>query len=349
MLLKQEIITIAQTLIKQPTTHNEPVVINNALKWLSKYLSGNGLKIKTIKHNSSISLLITAKKVHSIDILFHGHLDVVAANPKQFTPKIKGDRLYGRGSLDMKGALAVMVVFAKKNLAGSKHGLLITSDEEIGGYNGSGYLAESKTIKCNYFITGEPTNLHLAEEEKGVIWLIAKIKGQSAHASTPWEGNNPILGLNNFLQNIYLKYPNPDKEKWVTTIVPTIIESKNSQNQIPGEIVVKLDCRYIPEDNPTKIVETMAKYSDGVDIQLMEPILGKINHPYTTILKKLTNKKGIRVNYATDARFFYKAGIPSVVFGPAGENMHGEDEWVSISSLLKFYNVLDKLIQATSV
>lgn len=308
-------------------------------------MNKENLSLKVFTHDNIQSLLITSKEVSQIDILLNGHLDVVAASKDQFSPVIRGDRLYGRGSLDMKGSLAVLIILAKECLKDTSNGLLISTDEEVGGKNGCGYLVESKQINCRYFITGEPTQLRLAVEEKGVIWLKIKLKGRSAHASTPWLGDNPILKINNLMDAIYKRYPLPKKDEWKTTIIPNSIESDNSQNQIPEEIWIKCDCRYIPDDNPKDIIDLIKGLSDDVEIQLIEPPLNKINHSYTRRLEQSTKGKNIKIHFASDARFFSASGTPSVVLGPKGENMHGKNEWVSIQSLLDYYEILKDFIK----
>lgn len=345
MALPDNLVKLCSDLICQKTAHDNPQALKDAIRFCADFFDQQAFQTKIFTHNGFETLLVTGKMTKKINVLFHGHLDVVAAHDSQFNPMVKGDKLVGRGSMDMKGAIAVMMMIAKKHLPQTNHALLLSTDEEIGGRNGCGYLIEEKLISCNYFITGEPTDLQIADEEKGVIWCTVKLKGSPTHASTPWQGKSAVVRLETFLAALKKEFPSPQKEQWITTVSPTIIQSTNSQNQIPGEIIVKLDSRYIPEDNPQKIITRLRKMSDGLEIQNIEPPLGTISHPYTDILKTLTSKKTRKMHFASDARFFYKAGIPSIILGPQGGDIHGDTEWVSISSLVKYFELLETFIQ----
>lgn len=342
-----EILLVAKELIKRPTISGNLNSNRECLQWITSFLDNKQLEKKIIIHNNIPSLLVTSKHTKKIDVLLHGHIDVVPANSSQFEPKLTGDRLYGRGSLDMKGAVAVMLCLAKEYLANTHHGLLLTTDEEVGGKNGCGFLASFQKIKCNYFITGEPSNLTIASEEKGAIWLTIKITGKASHASTPWQGKNPILHLGKLVDEITKSYPCPQKESWVTTVSPTIIAGGQAQNQIPNEILLKLDCRYIPQDNPKQIIRKIASLcgKNNIEIQLLEPPLKSRSHPYTNVLEKIIKKRSNKMHFATDARFFSQAKISSIIFGPTGGSMHGADEWVSISSLMTYYSFLDRFLK----
>lgn len=345
MSIQNEIVSVTQSLIRFQTITPNLAEQEKAINWIINYLISSNLELKIFKHNKIKSLLIKSKNTKEIDVLLNGHVDVVApAGVNQFEPKISGDKLYGRGALDMKSGLAVLLLFAKYHLSKTNHAILVTTDEETGGANGCRFLTKSKQICCEYFITAEPTNLQVVTEEKGPIWVRATIRGKACHASKPWEGKNPILTLNDVLSKIYKEYPLPDYEKWQTTICATRIDSSNSQNQIPAEITVSIDCRYIASDNPQSIIKTLKKYFDKVEIQLLESSLPKIPHPYTEKLVKISGKPEFRMHYATDARHFSDQGIPSVVLGPIGENMHGKQEWVSIRSLTSFYQILEKFL-----
>ena len=121
-------------------------------------------------------------------IIFHGHLDVVPGHAEQFTPRIEGDRLYGRGAYDMKGSLAAMMC-ALRDLAEQdkvRVRFVCVPDEESedidtrsiddvvrGGFRG------------DFAITGEPTDLHVGVQAKGVLAFRLHVHGRSAHGSTP--------------------------------------------------------------------------------------------------------------------------------------------------------------------
>ena len=129
-------------------------------------------------------------------LVLHGHLDVVPGHPDQFVPRVEGDRLYGRGAYDMKGGLAAMMC-ALRDVAEQDRvrvRFLCAPDEESedidtrstddvvkGGFRG------------DFAITGEPTDLHVGVQAKGVLACRVEVHGRSAHGSTPWLGDNAVL------------------------------------------------------------------------------------------------------------------------------------------------------------
>jgi succinyl-diaminopimelate desuccinylase len=129
-------------------------------------------------------------------LVFHGHLDIVPGHPTQFAPRIEGDRLYGRGAYDMKGGLAAMMC-AVHDLSAQRHvrvRLVIVPDEESEDIErrSSDDLVRRGFVG-DFAITGEPTNLHIGVQAKGVLAARLLVRGRAAHGSTPWLGDNAIV------------------------------------------------------------------------------------------------------------------------------------------------------------
>ena len=129
-------------------------------------------------------------------LVFHGHYDVVPARPEQFTPRIQGDRLEGRGSYDMKGGLAAMMCALQdlKDQDAVRIRFVCVPDEESEEID---QRTSDLLVKAGYIgdfaITGEPTDLHVGVQAKGVLALRILVFGTSAHGSTPWLGDNAVL------------------------------------------------------------------------------------------------------------------------------------------------------------
>src|SRR5204863_8462163 len=107
----------------------------------------------------------------------NAHPDVVPARPEQFRPEVRDGRIYGRASQDMKGSGAVLLRLMKDLAALPEPpdvGFMFVSDEEIGGENGTGYLAD-QGWSCGFFLAAEPTDLQICYAHTGVLWVDARL------------------------------------------------------------------------------------------------------------------------------------------------------------------------------
>ena len=129
-------------------------------------------------------------------LVLHGHLDVVPGREEQFEPRIEGDRLYGRGAYDMKGGLAGMMCAFRDVATQDRvrvHFVCVADEESEELENrGSDHLVKEGYLG-DFAITGEPTDLHIGIQAKGVLALRIQVSGTAAHGSTPWVGDNAVL------------------------------------------------------------------------------------------------------------------------------------------------------------
>lgn len=302
-------------------------------------------------------LVVTFAPRHKRPTIFlHGHLDVVPAEPHQFNPKLEGNRLYGRGAQDMKGGCAVMIALIEHFASQSQKpdvGFMFVGDEETSGLSAKQLLKKGYCPKL--FITLEPTDLDFVIETKGIIWMNGVIKGMAAHASMPWLGKNPITFFHESLKKLYAVFPLLQSEQWKTAVSVNAVQSGDFVNRIPPELSFKIDIRYLPKDSPQKTIQKVKKcFPPSTKWQIV-----KCDPPHQKacdmrLIKKLKNAaEALRISpiykkapFATDARFFSAAGIPSVVFGPQGSGMHGEREWVDLKSLEKLFEILKHFLSA---
>jgi|SRR3989344_2081445 len=344
-----QIVEIAQKLITFRTTADNPTALNDSLKWIENYLFDTDLVIKRFERNQKPSLLILLSQ-ESPQVLLNGHVDVVSAKDSQFEPMIRDGKIFGRGALDMKSGLAVLIVLMKhlsQQQIRLPIGLSIVTDEEIGGQNGTGYLTEQEG-KPKFFLSAEPTDLQIGNEARGIIWLKIKTVGKAAHASSPWLGENANVKLVNLLKKLNELYPTPNNEEWVTTRNLSTIKGGETTNKVPDLAEATLDIRYIPSDNPDEIIREIR----NIDPQSEVEIINKEPASYTdggnefiVKLKQSLKSSGVEPKLlkkfaASDARFYTRKNIPAVVFGPSGQGQHSDNEFVDVSSLEKLYNVL---------
>jgi succinyl-diaminopimelate desuccinylase len=286
-------------------------------------------------------------------VVFHGHLDVVPGLAEQFQPRIEGDRLYGRGAYDMKGGLAAMML-AVHDLAGQDHvrvHFLCVADEESEEVDqrGSDYLVEHGYIG-DFAITGEPTDLHIGIQAKGVLACRIQVHGRAAHGSTPWLGDNAIVKAVDVFRRIEsMPFSRESSEMFDR---PSInlgrIVGGDAPNKVPDACVMDIDIRYLPNQDPGDILEEIRAIPD-LDVKrtfVFPPAHVSRSNPYVRALGETVGPQGdgasvsVGRDGASDAVSFLRAGIPAVEFGPAGAGHHGPEEWVSIRSLAHYRELL---------
>jgi len=292
-------------------------------------------------------------------VLFHGHLDVVPGRPEQFVPRVEGDRLIGRGSYDMKGGLAAMMC-ALHDLADQDEvrvRLLCVPDEESEDIERrtSDDLVRRGFVG-DFAITGEPTDLHVGVQAKGVLACKIAVHGRAAHSSTPWLGDNAVLKAIDVFRRIEsMPFSRESSELFDR---PSInlgrIAGGDAVNKVPDECVMHVDIRYLPEQDPDDILSQI-RTIDDMEIRrtfVFPPAYVSRSNPYVKALLGVvsdgTRRESVSVGRdgASDAVSFLKAGVPAVEFGPSGSGHHGPDEWVSIASLARYRTMLVQFARA---
>jgi succinyl-diaminopimelate desuccinylase len=285
-------------------------------------------------------------------VVLHGHLDVVPGFEGQFEGRLDGDRLYGRGAYDMKGALAAMLLtFCEAPADDVRIRLGIVSDEESEeeADRGSDHLVESG-FTGDFVITGEPTNLHIGIQAKGVFAVRLQVNGLAAHGATPWLGENAVLKAIEEFQRIQsLPFAAESSELFDR---PSInlgrIIGGDALNKVPDRCVIDVDIRYLPTQDPAEILAQIASLPESEVVATFSrpPAVVDGNSRYVQALRAAAaphlehEPMSVGRDGASDAVSFLRAGIPAVEFGPAGGGHHGPEEWVSVSSLFGYKQAL---------
>lgn len=356
---QKEILQLISKLLHIESTADKPKNLMAVMDLAADFLKHPKIRIKRFNIEGKPSLVATMKNTKTPQIILNGHLDVVPAKPNQYKPYLDRDRLTARGAQDMKSACAVMIILIK-DLAEDdafprdKLGLMLVSDEEIGGFAGSKALL-TRGYRPAFLITGESTDFDIEIAAKGVLWLKLTSKGRSAHGAYLWRGENAIVPMTAAIENILKLFPTPKKKVWKTTCNVASISGGNVTNRVPDICELKLDIRYIPQDNPDEIITKIKRViPKQVELEILEkePVL-KTNprHPHLRLLKKIIRQhtgrspKFVKKHGASDARFFSEAGIPTTSFGPIGSGLHSDNEWVSIKSILTYQKILEEWLR----
>ena len=254
----------------------------------------------------------------------------------------------------MKSAAAVMILLYKELAKKVTYplGLQLVTDEEIGGFNGTKYQIE-KGVRADFVISGEPTNFGINNQAKGVVWAKITAKGKSAHGAYPWLGVNALEKINDFLNKLLKEFPSPLKEEWRTMVNIAKIETQNETfNKVPDNATVWLDIRYVPRVEKT-IGRKLKKIADGFDTELIlkePPQFTDENNPFVYNLRKATKEITYKLppiiakHGGSDIRHYNAVGCEGVTFGPVGAGLHTDNEWVSIKSLVDYYEILKNFL-----
>ena len=295
-------------------------------------------------------------------IIFHGHVDVVPGRPGQFDPMLDGDRLYGRGAYDMKGAAAAMML-ALADLRDQRDVrvcLAFVPDEETEEEfdRGTEILVDAG-YTGEFAITGEPTDMLIGVAAKGVLALRIEVAGRAAHSSTPWKGDNAIIKAISVFRGIEsLPFSLQSSELFDR---PSInlgrIMGGDALNKVPDTCVIDVDIRYLPEQDPAEILEQIASIpdTDVVSTFRWPPVDVDSGSPFVQALGDAARPNhaddvtSIGRDGASDAVAFIRAGTPAVEFGPVGSGHHGPEEWVSVASLAAYRRTLCQFARTAPV
>ena len=290
-------------------------------------------------------------------VIFHGHVDVVPAHPEQFTPRVEGDRLIGRGAYDMKGGLAAMMC-AIHDVAQNGHvrvRFICVPDEESDrlDFRCTEALVQ-EGLRADFAITGEPTELHIGVQAKGVLAIRVEVSGIAAHGSTPWLGDNAILKSYDVFRRIEtLPFSRESSDLFDRPSINVArIDGGDAFNKVPDLCSMDIDIRFLPNQDPGAILADIRALPDVRIVKTFQrsPAHVSRSNPYVRALRDAVSTSiegealSIGRDGASDAISFLEAGVPAVEFGPSGGGHHGPEEWVSIASLALYRQALGDFV-----
>jgi succinyl-diaminopimelate desuccinylase len=354
---------LAERLISYDTSRPEEVVA--AAGFVKGWLESRDIEVRHQDHNGLPVLLAEVGPAPADGVpcvVLHGHLDVVPGRPEQFYPSVVGDRLVGRGAYDMKGALAAMMCSLKdiEHQDRVRVRLICVPDEESEELDVRSTDAIVKQgLGGDFAITGEPTDMHIGIEAKGVLVMRIDVHGKAAHSSTPWLGENAVLKAVDVFRSIgSLPFARESSEMFDR---PSInlgrIEGGRALNMVPDECTMSVDVRYLPGQDPAEILAQVGTI-EGIDVTrtfIHPTVTVSPSDPYVRALRDSVARStrgevmSVGRDGASDAAAFIQAGVPAVEFGPAGSGHHGPDEWVSLSSLSRYRRALGDFVRAVPI
>jgi putative selenium metabolism hydrolase len=302
-------------------------------------------------------------------VMLNGHLDTVATGEPEAWPhpplagEVAQGRVWGRGAVDMKGALACMALAGRDAADDGFSGTLVIAgvvQEEVGGL-GARYLAEH--LRADVVVVGEPSSLRLMLGHRGRVEVEATFPGKIAHAARNELGENALYYAADFLQRLReLELP-AGGPLGGSSVTPTRLATfPESVNVVPGRAVLTLDYRTIPGDEAKAILARLAalapEASFVVPLEDARSESGEVRMQFPRIapayavpagdpwverareaLGEVFSGHGTALEegywwFATDAPYLAKSGATVVGFGPGDEELaHTTRESVCVREL----------------
>jgi succinyl-diaminopimelate desuccinylase len=298
-------------------------------------------------------------------LVLAGHLDTVPAADNE-TPRLEGDQLYGLGSSDMKGGLAVMASLAHEPATASlDYTLVFYVCEEIArAHSGLLAIADSKPelLEADAAILLEPTSAIVEAGCQGVVRAIVRITGRRAHAARPWMGINAIHRGAEVLARV-AAFPERlvtlDGCEYHETLQAVAISGGVAGNVVPDELVVTLNHRYAPDRTTESAFAALETYllpvldlaaGDRVELDDSAPAAPpSLDHPLLAqVLERTGHAPKAKLGW-TDVAFFHERKIPALNLGPGdGLLAHTPSEFVTRSDLDAVRAILAAVLSGAS-
>jgi len=357
---REAVLALAAELVRIDTC-NPPGGELAAARHLAVYLEAAGLEVTLLPFGDGRGNLVARVRGSGDEpgLLLSGHLDTVpVGDPGAWSVpahggEVRDGRLYGRGALDMKGAVAAMSVAAASiaSFGQTMRGdvvLAFTAGEETDSCGAKSICAEGHLDDVGFGVIGEPTDLDIGIAHRGALWVRADAEGDAGHSSQPSLGRNAVNELLGWL------HPPESLEELISeptdsvlgsgSVSLNIIGGGSSANMIPTRAHAVLDFRTVPGADHRQIIKDLEARLGAVELTVLRdsiPIAIGADHPLVraaeTAISANGTERAVRrgLPYLTDGSIFGEAlGIPMIVLGPGTEHdAHTDDESVEVVSL----------------
>lgn len=280
-------------------------------------------------------------------LIMSGHLDTVPIGSgwSRMQGESDGDKVFGRGVSDMKGAVAVNLEVAEILMEeGVPFSVFLTTDEEE-AMLGALKLSELELLgRAGGIIIGEPTGMRIVAREKGVLRLKLTARGKAGHSSQPWLGDNAIMKMLGILSDLKEVVQSPREATEERTAAVTTIKGGTKNNVIPESCTVEIDIRFPPwesmEDARTLIEERLVSHDcemeSTAELDSFEP---PISSAFIEEAQRFLGTTRFPAAFATEAARFASQNAEIVICGPGTPGTcHIVDEWVDVGELEKYYD-----------
>jgi succinyl-diaminopimelate desuccinylase len=365
----QDAISLTRSLLRFDTV-NPPGRERDCARYAGAMLQEWGFSVDYYEHDEQRTSVIARAggSQAKAPLCLTGHLDVVPLGARAWTKdpfsgETDGDKLYGRGSSDMKAGVAAILLAARsmgKKLSGTPGVVIVLTAAEEGGCIGSQHLAQQEKLmgRAGAIVVGEPTSNYPFVGHKGSVKFHARFKGVSAHGSMPQLGVNAIykaakaLGR---LESFDFGVPAHPVMGAPTLNVGTI-QGGTIVNAVPDAASIGVDVRTVPGmDHPALLQRLQQAIGDG-QIDVLSDLLPVWTEPEQDWVRRVfeicqpylgSAPQARTAPYMTDAANLLKIypGAPTVVVGPGEAAMaHQTDEYCSMERIRQSVAIYEALI-----
>ncbi len=308
-------------------------------------------------------------------LMINGHIDTVgvAGMDEPYSGKVEGNRLYGRGALDMKGAmggaLVLLEAVARDDAFPGRLVVTFVTDEEHSSIGTQAVCNEIERFQPDAALVVEPSGLNATIAHKGFAWAEIVTHGFAAHGSA-WEvGIDAIAHMGRVIgaleahgRELLTREPHPIVGP--PSLHMSLVSGGQELSSYPDVCRLEIERRTIPGESEKQVRDELQAILDGLAAQdeqfRAELTMGLFRSPWAVerdeeIVKVLgeTYRKdtGREIEYDgaagwMDTALLAQVGVPAVVFGPDGDGAHAVVEWVDIDSVETYTRILANVAYA---
>jgi acetylornithine deacetylase len=305
---------------------------------LAEWCDAHGLEVEVVGDDARPNLIARTRTRAGRSLLLNGHLDTVgvAGMSDPFDPRVVDGRLYGRGSYDMKGAMAALCVAASE----CDGNVIVTAvaDEELGSIGTEEIL---RHVTADAALVAEPTELQVAVAHRGFVGFEIECAGVAAHGSRPDLGVDAIVKMGPILvalDELDRRLQSGPRHALAGTgaIHASLIEGGQEMSSYPARCVLMGERRTIPGETVAGVEQELRALAGHAEVRILanrEPYEAPTEHEFVQLAARVAESELVGAPFWTDAALIAEAGIPTVLLGPVGAGAHADVEWVDVASL----------------
>jgi len=325
--------------------------------FVAAWCAERGLEVEVVGHERPSVIAVRRGSGGGRSLLLNGHLDTVGVEGMSdpHAPRLDGGRLYGRGAYDMKGAVAA-ILLAAVEARGLRGDLIVTAvaDEELAS---TGTEAVLERVRADAAIVVEPTELGVAVAHRGFVGFELETTGVAAHGSRPDLGVDAIVKMGPVLMALEelgerLQAGPRHALVGAASLHASLIEGGQEFSSYPARCVLTGERRTIPGETVEQVERELNAVAAAGEAAVRlgvgrDPFEAPAGHPFVELVARAAGAdEVVGVPFWTDAALIAAAGVPTVLYGPAGEGAHAAVEWVDLTSLERVREVVLRVAAA---